>query len=77
VVDNYAVLAQLGQVSRSRVTQITNLLSLAPDIQEQILFLRPEEAKQLRLSEPSVRKLSALLDWGEQRAYWNRLRRRG
>ena len=45
------MLAELGQVSRSRVTQMTNLLNLAPDIQEEILFLRPEEAEQLRISE--------------------------
>src|SRR5713226_3948006 len=32
VVGNYTVMAQLGQVSRSRVTQVTNLLNLAPDI---------------------------------------------
>src|SRR5207237_250990 len=30
VVGNYTVMAQLGQVSRSRVTQVTNLLNLAP-----------------------------------------------
>jgi hypothetical protein len=73
-VGNYAVLAQLGQVSRSRITQMTNLLNLAPDIQEEILFLRPEEAERLGISEPSVRKLSAMLEWGEQRAHWRRLR---
>ena len=74
VVGNYTVMAQLGQVSRSRVTQVTNLLNLAPDIQEEILFLRPEEAERLRISELSVRKLSAILEWGEQRARWTRLR---
>ena len=74
VVDNYAVLAQLGRVSRSRVSQMTNLLSLAPDIQEEILFLQVDEAKRLRISEPLVRQLSAILDWGEQRAWWRRLR---
>jgi DNA invertase Pin-like site-specific DNA recombinase len=74
VVGNYTVMAQLGQVSRSRVTQVTNLLNLAPDIQEEILFLRSEEAERLRISELSVRKLSALLEWGEQRAHWRRLR---
>ena len=37
VVKDYAELARLGQVSRARVTQIMNLLSLAPDIQQQIL----------------------------------------
>ena len=74
VVGNYTVMAQLGRVSRSRVTQVTNLLNLAPDIQEEILFLRPEEAERLRISELSVRKLSAILEWGEQRARWTRLR---
>jgi DNA invertase Pin-like site-specific DNA recombinase len=73
-VGNYAVLAQLGRVSRSRISQMTNLLNLAPDIQEEILFLRPEEAERLRISEPSVRKLSGILAWGEQRAHWRRLR---
>ena len=42
-VTNYTVLAQLGRVSRSRITQMTSLLNPAPDIQEEILFLRPEE----------------------------------
>jgi hypothetical protein len=28
-------------VSRSRITQILNLLNLAPDLQEQLLFLEP------------------------------------
>ncbi len=77
VVGNYTVLAQLGQVSRSRLTQVGNLLNLAPDIQEEILFLRTEEAEQLRISEASVRKLSAILEWGEQRAHWRRLRQTG
>src|ERR1700736_1677847 len=73
-VSNYTVLAQLGQVSRSRITQMTGLLNLAPDIQEEILFLRPEEARRLRISEPSVRKLSATLLWNKQREQWRRLR---
>src|SRR5713226_8035601 len=46
VVTDYAVLATLGRVSRARVTQIMNLLNLAPDVQEQILFLKPETAQQ-------------------------------
>jgi len=36
---DYSELAQLGRVSRARITQIMNLLVLAPDIQERILFL--------------------------------------
>src|SRR5262245_15082590 len=36
-VKDYAELARLGHVTRARVTQIMNLLNLAPDLQEQIL----------------------------------------
>jgi hypothetical protein len=36
---DYAELARLGRATRARITQITKLLHLAPDIQEQILFL--------------------------------------
>src|SRR6266487_4623273 len=74
VMGNYTVMAQLGQVSRSRFTQVTNLLNLAPDIQEEILFLRSEEAERLRISEVSVRKLSATLLWNQQREQWRSLR---
>ncbi len=35
VVADQAEIARLGHVSRARVTQIMNLLSLAPDIQEE------------------------------------------
>jgi len=76
VVDNYAVLAQLGEVSRSRITQ-TNLLNLAPDIQEEILFLRPAEAERLRMSELSVRKLSAITRWKfRETVEWYKIRAR-
>ena len=74
VVGNYTALALLGQISPSRVTQMTNLLNLAPDIQEEILFLRPEEAERLCISEVSVRKLSATLLWNQQREQWRSLR---
>ena len=73
VVSNYATLAQAGQVSRARVTQMTSLLNLAPDIQEEILFLRPEQAEQFGISEPSVRKLTATLLWSQQREQWRNL----
>ena len=73
VVGDYAELAALGRVSRSRVTQIMNLLNLAPDIQEQILFLKAEAAEQSGICEPSIRRLSLVLLWNEQRKQWNAL----
>jgi DNA invertase Pin-like site-specific DNA recombinase len=75
MVSNYAELARLGQVSRSRVTQMTSLLNLAPDIQEEILFLRCGEAKQFGISEPALRKLTATLLWNQQREQSRQLRR--
>jgi hypothetical protein len=75
VVSNYAAVAQVAGVSRSRVTQMTSLLNLAPDIQEEILFLPAVEARQLRISEPSLRKLTATLTWKQQREQWRNLRK--
>jgi hypothetical protein len=37
-VESMAELAQLGRVSRARITQIMDLLMLAPEIQEEVLF---------------------------------------
>jgi DNA invertase Pin-like site-specific DNA recombinase len=74
-VSNYADVAEVAQVSRSRATQMTALLSLAPDIQEEILFLPAAEARQLRISEPSLRRLTATLLWNQQREHWKNLRR--
>jgi DNA invertase Pin-like site-specific DNA recombinase len=73
VVSDYTMLAQLGRVSRSRVTQIMNLRNLAPDIQEQILFLKADTAERQGICEKSIRRLSSLLLWNEQRAHWNAL----
>jgi hypothetical protein len=74
VVTDYAVLATLGRVTRPRVTQIMNLLNLAPDIQEQILFLNSETAEKCGICEPSIRRLSTLVLWREQRARWSALK---
>ncbi len=75
-VSNYAALAEVARVSRSRITQMKSLLNLAPDIQEEILFLPVAEAQQFRISEPSLRKLTATLLWNQQREQWRTLRRR-
>jgi len=63
----YVELAQLGRVSRARLSQIMNLLYLAPDIQEQLLFLPPLEKGREPLNESALRTLSRYYDWAEQR----------
>jgi hypothetical protein len=41
VVKSLAELAELGHVSTTRISHIMNLLLLAPEIQERLLFLKP------------------------------------
>lgn len=68
VVD-YADLAKLGYVTRARLTQIMNLLLLAPEIQEEILVLvhsKPGGAP----SERNLRRLSQITNWVDQRRDW-------
>ena len=60
---DYAEAARLGGVTRARLTQIMKLLDLAPDIQEQILFL-PSNSD---LNERRLRPVTAFTDWGNQR----------
>lgn len=60
---DYAELARLGGVSRARITQIMKLRMLAPDIQEQILFLSDAGG----VTERNLRPLVGRIDWKEQR----------
>lgn len=69
-VKDYADLARLGYVTRARMTQIMNLLMLAPDIQEQLLS--PDDAV-LGLRERLVRGLCAQVQWTTQRHGWKAL----
>jgi hypothetical protein len=70
-VTNYADLARLGHVSRARVTQIMNLLLLAPDIQEAILFLPPVARVRDPIHLLQIQRIALLADWRRQRLIWN------
>ena len=74
-VADYADLARLGHVTRARMTQIINLLNLAPDIQEAILVLPRTEAAWGSISERRVRCVAAEPDWQKQRRAWQRVSR--
>ncbi len=60
-VRDYADLARLGYVTRARLTQIMNLLLLAPDLQEQLLF------DATMVEERRLRNVVKLVEWREQR----------
>ena len=70
VVRDYADLARLGHVSRARITQIMNLLHLAPDIQEQLMALPSGDGGLGTLCERHLRNLARIIDWSEQRQIW-------
>ena len=74
VVADYAELARLGHVTRARMSQIMSLLHLAPDIQEEILYLPPIESGKDALTEKRVRPIAVTPDWRVQRAMWRELR---
>jgi len=67
---DYADLAVLGHVSRARVTQIMNLLLLAPDIQEDLLFLPAVSTGPDPITERDLRPVVAQIGWPQQRLVW-------
>ncbi|MDZ4754589.1 MAG: hypothetical protein SGJ09_06400 [Phycisphaerae bacterium] len=69
-VKDLAEIARLGQVTRARVTQIMNLLHLAPDIQQEILALQRVESGRDPITERELRPIAAIPDWRKQRAAW-------
>lgn len=74
VVRDYADLARLGHVTRARLTQIMNLLLLAPDLQEQILLLPRTTTGRDPVSERGIRRLTAIVRWDRQRKAWRKMR---
>jgi hypothetical protein len=73
MVADYAALARVGRVSRARISQIMNLLYLAPDIQEQILFLPPVCGGADSIHLWQLQPIALTPEWPEQRRLWQRL----
>lgn len=63
-VANYTELAQYASVTRARVSQVMNLLNLAPAIQEELLFLSSSDA--IHITERTLQRLASEPDWGRQ-----------
>jgi hypothetical protein len=74
-VRHYSDLARLSQVTRARMSQIMNLINLAPDIQEEILFLPKTVAGRAPITEAAVRQIACEPLWKRQRARWQELRK--
>ena len=66
-------LAERAHVSQPRVTQVLNLIWLAPDIQEALLFLPPTVNGRELIHEKRLRPLTKELCWKRQREQWRQI----
>jgi hypothetical protein len=73
-VRSYAELARIGCVSRSRISQVMDLLNLAPSIQEAILALPSVAAGGDSMTERQLRWLVAAPEWTAQQDLWSESR---
>ncbi len=62
-------------LTRARITQITNLLLLAPAIQEAILELSSVIIGRDPISERTLRQIAAESNWTKQRSLWDEVNR--
>jgi hypothetical protein len=72
-ITTHAELATLGQVSRPRISQIMNLLNLASDIQEAILFLPRVHSGRTCIHLRHLQPIAATWCWRRQRRLWKSL----
>ncbi len=66
--------AQMLGLTRARVSQISNLLLLAPAIQEAILNLPSVTNERNSISERALRRIVAEPDWTRQRLLWDEVK---
>ncbi len=71
-VEDQATLARRLGFSRARVTQLLDLLLLAPDIQEEILFTQIPPGRD-PVTEHGLREVVRHQGWAEQRIAWSRI----
>ena len=74
-VESFQQLAELGRISQPRMTQIMSLLLLAPDIQEELLYLPEVMQGKAPIHERLLRPLTTVLDWRVQRRMWARVKK--
>lgn len=72
---DYAELSREQKITRARISQLTALLLLAPDIQEEILSLRCAVGQD-RISERDLRRVAAKWRFDEQRIAWAEVKRK-
>ena len=72
-VASYRDLAEVGQISPARMSQILRLADLAPSIQEELLFLPRVTRGADPVTESDLRQVVRVLDWESQRKQFKAL----
>lgn len=70
---DFADVARLAGITRQRVSQMTALLHLAPDVQEAVLDLPRTLRGRDPIREEDVRAIAVVPEWGKQRRLWHDL----
>ena len=73
VVADQSELARLAHVTQPRMTQIMNLLHLAPHIQEALLDLPTVNGGRDPITEHHLRRITRLSHWADQQKIWDNL----
>jgi hypothetical protein len=73
-VRDYAEIARLGYVTRARLSQVMNLILLAPDIQEEVLGMQGHLNKNAELPERAVRSVAQVALWRQQKGLWAKMK---
>ncbi|MCH7779361.1 MAG: hypothetical protein IH848_00815 [Acidobacteria bacterium] len=71
--DDLTEAAKRLNLTRARVTQITNLLLLAPQIQEAILDMPLVTNGRDTITERQLRSITAEPDWNKQLSMWRQI----
>lgn len=74
MVTNTIELARLAKVTQPRITQVMNLLHLAPDIQEELLFLPLVTAGRDPINEKQLRRICREPSFAKQREMWEKMK---
>jgi len=66
--------AMVHAFTQKRQNRLMSLLHLAPDIQEELLFLPEVSEGKDPISERMVRPIAMVIDWKRQRKMWRKLK---
>jgi hypothetical protein len=71
-VADVAELSMISDVTQPRISQILGLTLLAPDIQEELLFLPRVVEGKASIHEKMLRPIVKVIDWDRQREMWRK-----